>query len=104
MARDYVTIREEERDGETLWTFTSVGRARLKSAPAKVMRQGDRYRIMGAAWGAPIAGVEVQIDTEPWQPATITDEGSEFAWTFWDLDWGTPPSGEHMVTSRAIAA
>lgn len=32
MARDYVTIREEERDGETVWTFTSVGRARLKSA------------------------------------------------------------------------
>ena len=62
MARDYVTIREEERGGEPFWTFTLVGRDRLKSAPAKVTKLGDRYGIMGAAWGAPIAGVEVRID------------------------------------------
>ena len=102
MARDYVTIREEERDGETVWTFTSVGRNRLKSAPAKVTKQGDAYQIMGAAWGAPIAGVEVRIDEEPWQPATLTEgEGEEFAWIFWTLDWGTPSAGEHTITSRA---
>ena len=107
MARDYVTIREGENDGETVWTFTSVSRDRLKSAPAKVTRQGDSYRIMGAAWGAPIAAVEVRIDDEPWQPATLmSDEGdgSELTWTFWTFDWGTPASGEHTVTSRAIAA
>ena len=104
MARDYVTIREEERDGETVWTFTSVTHDRLKSAPAKVTRRGDSYSVMGAAWGAPISGVEVRIDDEPWQPATLsTDEGegSEFAWTFWTVDWGTPAPGEHTVTSRA---
>ncbi len=39
MARDYVTIRQEEHNGETVWTETSVGRARLKSAPAKVTRK-----------------------------------------------------------------
>ncbi|MGH2616274.1 MAG: sulfite oxidase [Thermomicrobiales bacterium] len=106
MARDYVTIREEEVDGETVWTFTSVSRDRLKSAPAKVTKQGDSYSIMGAAWGAPIAGVEVRIDDEPWQPATLStddDDGSEFTWTFWTFDWGTPAPGEHTVTSRAIA-
>jgi DMSO/TMAO reductase YedYZ molybdopterin-dependent catalytic subunit len=104
MARDYVTIREEERDGETVWTFTSVGPNRLKSAPAKVTKQGDQYSIMGAAWGDPIAGVEVQIDEEPWQAATLTEgAGEAFAWTFWTLDWGTPTSGEHTITSRAIA-
>jgi DMSO/TMAO reductase YedYZ molybdopterin-dependent catalytic subunit len=102
MARDYVTIREEERDGETVWTFTSVGRNRLKSAPAKVTRQGDSYSIMGVAWGDPIAGVEVRIDEEPWQPATLTEgAGDPFAWTFWSFDWGTPSPGEHTVTSRA---
>ena len=73
MARDYVTIREEERDGETVWTFTSVAHDRLKSAPAKVTKQGDSYSIMGAAWGAPIAGVEVRIDDGEWQPATLTE-------------------------------
>jgi DMSO/TMAO reductase YedYZ molybdopterin-dependent catalytic subunit len=102
MARDYVTIREEERDGETVWTFTAVAHDRLKSAPAKVMRQDDRYSIMGAAWGAPIAGVEVRIDEGEWSPATLTEgAGSEFAWSFWTYDWGTPTLGEHTVTSRA---
>jgi len=104
MARDYVTIREEEHDGEAVWTFTSVGRARLKSAPAKVLTSGDAYRILGAAWGAPIAGVEVRIDDGPWEAATLTEgQGEAFAWTFWTLDWATPDPGEHTVTSRATA-
>jgi DMSO/TMAO reductase YedYZ molybdopterin-dependent catalytic subunit len=104
MARDYVTIREETRDGETVWTFTSVGRARLKSAPAKVTKQDDTYQIMGAAWGAPIAKVEVRIDDGEWQPATLTEgAGEKFAWSFWTLDWGSPAAGEHAVTSRATA-
>ena len=102
MAHDYVSIREEEREGETFWTFTSVTHDRLKSAPAKVTRQDDRYTVMGAAWGAPIGGVEVQIDDDPWQAATLTDgEGSEYAWVFWTFDWGSPDAGEHTVTSRA---
>src|SRR4030095_6845827 len=47
MARDYVTIREAQRAGETVWTFTTVSHDRLKSAPAKVTRRGDRYTIHG---------------------------------------------------------
>jgi DMSO/TMAO reductase YedYZ molybdopterin-dependent catalytic subunit len=102
MARDYVTIREEERDGESVWTFTSVTHDRLKSAPAKVTRLGDRYTIMGAAWGAPIAGVEVRIDDGPWESATLGEgEGEAYAWTFWTFDWDVPALGEHTVTSRA---
>jgi DMSO/TMAO reductase YedYZ molybdopterin-dependent catalytic subunit len=102
MARDYVTIREEERGGETVWTFTSVSHDRLKSAPAKVTKLNDQYSIMGAAWGAPIASVEVQIDDGPWLPTTITEgEGSEYAWVFWTLAWDSPTAGEHTVTSRA---
>ena len=105
MARDYVTIREEQIDGEAVWTFTSVAHDRLKSAPAKVTKSGDSYRIMGAAWGAPISGVEVRIDDGEWQPATLTEgDGSEFAWTFWTFDWGRPEPGEYAITSRAIDA
>ncbi|MCA9877099.1 MAG: sulfite oxidase [Thermomicrobiales bacterium] len=105
MARDYVTIPEEEVDGQTVWTFTSVGRARLKSAPAKVTRQGAGYQLLGAAWGAPLAGVEVRLDDGPWQPATLLNEDdSPFTWSFWTLDWPDPTPGEHTVTSRAIGA
>lgn len=102
MARDYVTIRELEREGETVWTMTSVTRDRLKSAPARVTKSGDNYSVMGAAWGAPIAAVDVRIDDGPWHPATLTEgEGSQYAWVFWNFDWETPAPGEHMVTSRA---
>jgi DMSO/TMAO reductase YedYZ molybdopterin-dependent catalytic subunit len=105
MARDYVTIREIERNGEMVWTETLVGPARLKSAPGRVTRAEDAYRITGAAWGAPIGQVEVRIDDGPWQPATLdTSEQAEFAWTIWSYDWPDPNPGEHTITSRATDA
>ena len=70
MARDYVTIREEQHNGDTESVETSVGRNLLKSAPAKVTRKDGQYRIVGAAWGAPVARVEVQVDGGPWRPAS----------------------------------
>src|SRR6516165_10651056 len=65
MGRDYVTIREEKHAGRTEWVETSVGRALIKSAPARVVREDGRYKIVGMAWGAPIARVEVSIDGGP---------------------------------------
>jgi DMSO/TMAO reductase YedYZ molybdopterin-dependent catalytic subunit len=111
MARDYVTIREQVRDGETVWTFNNVKHDRLKSAPARVTRRRGRYAVMGAAWGAPIAEVEVQIDNGAWKTATLHDrspgrrgrrERNGFAWRFWTFDWGKPAAGEHTVRSRAF--
>lgn len=106
MARDYVSIRESQSEGQPVWTFTTVGRGRLKSAPAKVTRRGNRYAIMGAAWGMPIARVEVQIDSGPWMMARIdtssSPNASRYAWRFWTFDWGTPAPGEHRVRSRAF--
>jgi DMSO/TMAO reductase YedYZ molybdopterin-dependent catalytic subunit len=103
MARDYVTIREEQRDGEIVWTETSVGRALLKSVPAKVTRRNEQYRIVGAAWGSPIARVEVQIDAGPWVAATIDrSEQAEFAWKLWSLEWANATPGEHTITARAV--
>jgi DMSO/TMAO reductase YedYZ molybdopterin-dependent catalytic subunit len=107
MSRDYVSIREEQRAGETLWTFATVGRYRLKSAPAKVTRFGSRYIVMGAAWGAPIAAVQVRVDDGPWRAARLyghppSPASRETAWRFWTFDWGTPTSGEHRITSRAF--
>ena len=103
MGRNYVTLREEDHNGETEWVETSVGRARLTSAPGRVTHNGGNYRIVGAAWGAPIERVEVKIDDGPWMPATIDrTEDAQFAWKIWSLDWPNPSAGEHTVTSRAI--
>ena len=103
MGRDYVTVREVERDGKTTVTETSVGRMLLKSAPAKVTSHGGSLRIDGMAWGpALIAAVEVRIDNGPWMKATLEDSKSEFAWRSWHLNWSPATPGEHTVTSRAI--
>ena len=107
MARDYVTIRKEEGNGETVSTETSVGRALLKSAPVRVVRKDGKITIQGAAWGAPIKQVEVQIDNGNWQLAKLdpskasASQKSDFAWRFWTLDWPNPKAGEHAITARA---
>lgn len=103
MARDYVTIREEQRNGQTNFVETSVGRTLLKSAPAKVTREDGKYRIVGAAWGAPVSRVEVQVDGGPWREATIDrSEQAQFAWNIWSVGWTNATPGEHTITSRAI--
>jgi DMSO/TMAO reductase YedYZ molybdopterin-dependent catalytic subunit len=104
MARDYVTIREDASDH---WTFETVRHDRLKSAPAKVVRNAGQYTIFGVAWGAPIAAVEVRIDDGPWIAAELVGprhrrRSHGFAWRFWTLPWPSPARGEHAITSRAI--
>jgi DMSO/TMAO reductase YedYZ molybdopterin-dependent catalytic subunit len=104
MGRDYVTIREEQRNGQSFWAETSVGRWRINSAPGRVIRQDGHYRIAGAAWGAAIARVEVQFDGGSWVSAMLDRSPGEFAWRFWFLDWRSPSPGEHTIASRAIDA
>ncbi|MGL4963034.1 MAG: sulfite oxidase [Inquilinus sp.] len=105
MGRDYVTVREERRDGETVVVESSVGPCLLKSAPARVTLNDGHYRIAGMAWGpVPIAAVEVKVDGGPWMKAELAKaDKSPFAWRFWHLDWTATP-GEHAITSRAIDA
>jgi DMSO/TMAO reductase YedYZ molybdopterin-dependent catalytic subunit len=102
MARDYVTLRQEGDDADGVWAETSVGRTNINSIPAKVVRTDDGYRIHGAAWGRPLARVEVRIDDGPWQEADLGEGRDDpHTWTFWQLDWDAQP-GAHRVTSRAI--
>lgn len=102
MARDYVTLRQIKKGDETEWKQTSVGRSLIKSAPGRVVRRNGQYRIMGAAWGAPIQRVEVRIDDGPWTAAALNRKGNEFTWKFWSLDWTNPAAGKHAITARAI--
>jgi len=50
-----------------------------------------------------LKSVEVKIDDNPWQAATIhNDHNDPCTWRFWTFDWGTPAAGEHSVSSRAF--
>ncbi len=110
MAREYVTLRGEERDdGSTNWRETSVCNINVKSIPARAVRRPDgTIRITGAAWsdGTPLRKVEVRINDGPWQPVRLRRKpaSARFTWTLWDFDWPNPDPGDHTVVSRAIDA
>lgn len=105
MARDYVTLREEKVDNESVWMESSVGRTRINSVPAKVTLLEGNYRVHGAAWGSSVASVDVSVDGGPWRPAEISvSQDSPYSWTFWHMDWDGGSPGEHTITSRATDA
>lgn len=113
MAREYVTIRGEERDGdETNWRETSVCNLCVKSVTARVVRRPDgRLRISGAAWsdGTPLKSVEVRIGDGPWQPAVLERKPlrgreAKYTWSFWQFDCPSPGAGDHTIVSRATDA
>lgn len=110
MAREYVTLRGEERpDGSTNWRETSVCNINVKSIAARAVRRPDgAVRITGAAWsdGTPLKSVEVRIDDGPWQPVRLERKpsGARYTWTLWHFDWLDPKPGEHTVVSRAVDA
>jgi DMSO/TMAO reductase YedYZ molybdopterin-dependent catalytic subunit len=108
MAREYVTIRGEERDGKTVWRETSVGPMDVKSVVARVVRRKDGLlRVTGAAWsdGTPLQRVELKIDNGDWAPVELDKtRRSKYSWTFWNYEWKNPPAGDHTLVSRALDA
>jgi hypothetical protein len=108
MAREYVTIRGEEKDGRTRWRETSVGPIDVKSIIARAVKRADgTVRLSGAAWtdGTPLEKVEVKIDDGPWQSAEINrKQQSKYAWKFFSYLWPKPEPGDHVLVSRAVDA
>jgi DMSO/TMAO reductase YedYZ molybdopterin-dependent catalytic subunit len=108
MAREYVTIRGDEKDGKTVWRETSVGPIDVKSVVARAVRlKSGAVRLTGAAWtdGAPLKAVELQIDGGVWAPVQLDrKQQAKYAWTFWQYDWKNPAAGDHTIVSRAIDA
>jgi DMSO/TMAO reductase YedYZ molybdopterin-dependent catalytic subunit len=61
--------------------------------------------IAGVAWAQHrgIAKVEVQVDSGPWQEATLAAEPTVDAWRQWVLPWAAT-TGRHQVRVRATDA
>jgi DMSO/TMAO reductase YedYZ molybdopterin-dependent catalytic subunit len=106
MAREYVTIRGEEKDGQIIWRETSVGPMDVKSILARAVKLKDgTVRLNGAAWtdGTALKKVEVKIDDGAWLPARLdTRNQADYAWNFWTYHWHNPEPGEHKLVSRAV--
>jgi DMSO/TMAO reductase YedYZ molybdopterin-dependent catalytic subunit len=106
-ARDYVTLRGQEKDGKTTYTETAVGPMNVKSLVARVARRKDAkdgtIRVSGAAWTqGKIKSVELKIDDGDWTPVKLDEaHAGSHAWVFWSYDWKDAKAGEHTLTSRA---
>ncbi|HAB15244.1 MAG TPA: sulfite oxidase [Verrucomicrobiales bacterium] len=111
MAREYVTIRGEEREDPktTNWRETSVCNLCCKSVTARAVRRPDgSIRFSGAAWsdGTTLKSVEVKLDDGRWEPATLERKpargrDTKYTWSFWHYDWKHPTPGDHSVVARA---
>nr|WP_246462081.1 molybdopterin-dependent oxidoreductase [Nocardia transvalensis] len=64
-----------------------------------------RTTVAGVAWAQRrgIATVEVRVDDQPWQPATLAPEYSSDTWRQWTWDWTATP-GTHTLRVRATDA
>ena len=104
IARDYVTLRGQEKDGKTVWTETSVGPMNVKSLVARVTGRPDgTLRVSGAAWTqGKVKTVELKIDDGDWVPVKLEDTPAEpHTWALWSYDWKDAKPGEHTLVSRA---
>ncbi|MCR2763071.1 molybdopterin-dependent oxidoreductase [Microbacterium sp. zg.B48] len=70
---------------------------------AQGLKSGETV-IAGVAWQPTvgIAAVEVQVDEEPWQTATLATAISDDTWVQWMLPW-TATTGNHVIRCRATS-
>lgn len=106
MGRDYVTLKSETISDEVLWLENWVSRIRLKSAIARVTRNGNTFKAVGFALtdGTPLKAVEVSVDGGAWKPATMWKENTPYSWKLFTYEWTGSQPGEHTIVSRAIDA
>ena len=71
--------------------------------PAPLSETGAGTVVVGGiAWaqGVGIDRVEVRIDGEAWQPATLGPQVTDDYWRQWYLEWDATP-GRHLIAARA---
>jgi DMSO/TMAO reductase YedYZ molybdopterin-dependent catalytic subunit len=106
MGRDYVTLRGEDIGGQTRWNETLVSRIRLKSAIARLTRNGNAFKAHGFALtdGTPLRTIEVKVDDGPWKPAVLDKRNTTWSWQLFSFGWSGLAPGDHTIVSRATDA
>ena len=106
MGRDYVTLRGEEIGGQMRWNESWVSRIRLKSAIARLTRNGNGFKAYGFALtdGTPLKTIEVKLDDGPWKPAVLDKRNTTYSWQLFSYEWSGLAPGDHTIVSRATDA
>jgi DMSO/TMAO reductase YedYZ molybdopterin-dependent catalytic subunit len=104
MARDYVTLSRRDVGGVERWEERSVTKMRLKSAIIRVTRKPSGYEILGFVLndGTPLRSVEIKIDGDPWRPAEIDADATQYSMKPFRFAWNDATPGEHTLVSRVI--
>jgi DMSO/TMAO reductase YedYZ molybdopterin-dependent catalytic subunit len=103
-ARWYRTLEGKMVDGVMTWNETAITRMKLKSAVARVTREGSRHRLHGFVLndGTPLKSVEVRIDDGPWQAAVLDPSTTAtYSWKLFTYTWNGATPGAHTLVSRA---
>ena len=89
-------------DGSPL-TLQAVRSLITEPRPEETLEPGDVV-VRGLAWSgaAPIRRVEVSIDDQPWQPATLTGERRIHSWRHWHLSARLEGCGGTTIRARAF--
>jgi DMSO/TMAO reductase YedYZ molybdopterin-dependent catalytic subunit len=92
----------EDNDPQTQWVETEITRMHLKSVIARVRKKSGAHEILGFVLndGTPLKAVEVQIDNEPWQKATLASTNTPYSWKLFTYRWEGATPGEHTLVSR----
>jgi len=95
-----------DTDPDTQWVENEITRMRLKSAIARVRKNGNAYTVMGFVLndGTPLKSVEVQVDNGPWQKATLDSGNTKYSWKLFTYKWDGATPGEHTLVSRVTDA
>ncbi|MBM3779168.1 MAG: hypothetical protein FJW23_13200 [Acidimicrobiia bacterium] len=104
-ARWYRTVRQEEIEGSTTWTETAVTHMQPKSFIARVTQHDSRAcTVTGVVLhdGTPLRSVEVRVNDEPWQPATVDEVTADdrYSWKLFTWTWTPAEPGEYTLVSR----
>lgn len=88
--------------------WAQLGPVRLASridrpSASQKLAVGQSVAVAGVAWDqhVGVSAVEVQIDNEPWQPATLAPVPSTDTWRQWVLLWTPDRPGKHQLRVRA---
>ena len=101
-ARWYRTLRAETIGDQVKYKETAISKLQLKSVIARVTFEENHHKVRGFVLndGTPLRKVEVKVDDEPWQQATMEQSNTKYSWKLFTYIWNRASSGEHTLISR----